>query len=941
MKKILLSAAGVALILLLLLTLTSCEDGLKAPTGLSVDVENVLTWEQVDGARAYVVRIKDSEGNETFSKKTKKLSYSLSDLKEGDYEISIQATGKSDDDGVSEWSTALKFHRNYETGCVYELINNNSEYRIAKAGSASGKVIIEDIYRGKPVTSIGDDAFKGNKNITEVVLGKNVREIGENSFYNCLNLVSLELPDGITKIGDSAFQGCRSLEKVNIPKGISVIPEYCFAYCRSLSSITIDDNITTISQWAFNGTALKSVVIPDSVTSIGELAFATITSLEEVTIGKNVVTIGDSAFRENPVLESVTFAEGSRLETLGSYCFRSNPMLKSVSLPSTVKDIQLACFYDCPMLESVSIPDEIQHIGTRAFNATKIFTDSESDFVYVGKWLVAVKNLNGVVNITKNDIRPGTLGISDSCFKQAPLLETVQLPDSIKTVGRYAFAQAYLLTKFEAGSDLEILQEGAFNACTTLITLNLNDSLKVIEKYTFLACTMLDNNAQRSIIPKSVERIGAMAFMNTQLWSTPDENHIIYAGSHRSAWVVGYDTETPIGSAKLKSGVVGIADYAFQDCTTVTSLEGLSSCLYIGVGAFSGCEKLEAVSLHPRITEIKDLTFYKCSSLFKISFPTMLESVGVGAFYKCTNLSELDFSTTINFKKISQFGFYGCQNLKTIEFGDDSPLEDIGECAFMYCSSLGEIKIPVGIKEIKDYTFSHCRALQSFTVTIPEEGNVPEGYTGITKIGMWAFYKCYNLREAIIPDTVESIGERAFYKCNNITTLKLGSSVKSIGDYAFYKAASVKSLHIPDSVVSIGQFAFRGLVRLNSVIIPKSVETLNVNAFYGCNSATFYVEDGTDTEGWNLRWNSSNRPVVYGAILSENRTYVSGIKVAEKAIDNPINLSNSMITPITPPDREGYSFSRWQRADGTFLNTYEIPDESAGSVLTAVWKASE
>ena len=186
-----------------------------------------------------------------------------------------------------------------------------------------------------------------------------------------------------------------------------------------------------------------------------------------------------------------------------------------------------------------------------------------------------------------------------------------------------------------------------------------------------------------------------------------------------------------------------------------------------------------------------------------------------------------------------------------------------------------------------------------------------------------------------------SIGERAFYKCQSLTTLNLGNSLESIGDYAFYKASAISALHLPDSLVSIGQFAFRGLSQLNSVIIPNSVKTISANAFYGCMNTSFYVEKDAQTNEWNLRWNSSNRPVVFGAVLSEDGSFVTGITVAEKSVENQQNLVASAITPLLPPTREGYTFSQWQRADGTFLNTYEIPDEPVGSTLTAVWKASE
>ena len=312
--------------LLLLVGLASCKKsaGLETPQSLEIDIDNQLSWDAVDLARSYLVEVKNEKGEKVFSKNTRKTSYSLSDLEVGDYEIRVRATGGAQNDQTSDWSEALYFHRDYESGCVYELYNGNTEYRIKRSGSASGTVTIEATYRGKAVTGIGENAFKGNRNVKEIILGENIRTIAENAFYNCSVLESVTIPDGVTSIGDSAFQGCRELKKINIPTGIASIPAYCFAYCRSLSEISIGENVRSIGESAFNGAALTAVRIPDSVETIGENAFTTASELMEVVIGKGVVSIGNTAFYDLPKLQNVTFAEGSALETLGESAFAGN-----------------------------------------------------------------------------------------------------------------------------------------------------------------------------------------------------------------------------------------------------------------------------------------------------------------------------------------------------------------------------------------------------------------------------------------------------------------------------------------------------------------------------------------------------------------------------------------------------------------------------------------
>lgn len=912
--------------LLLLVGLASCKKsaGLETPQSLEIDIDNQLSWNAVDLARSYLVEVKNEKGEEVFSKNTRKTSYSLSDLEVGDYEIRVRATGGAQNDQTSDWSEALYFHRDYESGCVYELYNGNTEYRIKRSGSASGTVTIEATYREKAVTGIGENAFKGNRNVKEIILGENIRTIAENAFYNCSVLESVTIPDGVTSIGDSAFQGCRELKKINIPTGIASIPAYCFAYCRSLSEISIGENIRSIGESAFNGAALTAVRIPDSVETIGENAFTTASELTEVVIGKGVVSIGNTAFYDLPKLQNVTFAEGSALETLGESAFAAAPLLQEITLPETVTDIGARCFYRCEALEKVNIPATVRHVGTLAFNATKIYVNEETDFVYVDGWLVAVKNQELHKTVSKLDLKAGTVGIIDNCFSKAPILESVQLPDSVQIVGRYAFSGIATLVRFEAGKNLEVLQEGAFSNCTGLYVLLLNRSLQEIGAYAFYGCTTLDNNSLdgNSIIPQSVRRIGAYAFMKTMLWEKPEKN-IVYAGN----WAVGFAENAKLGAAELKDSVVGIADNAFFQCESLTSLKNLSKCTYIGTAAFFGCTALETVSLNSRLETIEAYTFYKCRSLFRVSVPTMLQSVGRSAFYGCSNLKSLDFSDSAVFTSIGDFAFYSCSNLETVTFGEN--LTGLGRYAFKNCSALTAIELPDTVTAIPEHTFANCSAL----------GTLKLG-SGVTAIGEKAFYKCVGLSEVILPDSVRTVGNSAFYKCSSLKTLSLGTSLERIEDFAFYNDSEIGSLTLPGTLKQIGKYAFKGLNSLTALIIPKEVAEIAGNAFYGCHNATFYIEEGTDTAEWNLRWNSSNRPVVSGVLLSEDGSYVTSLTTGEETVKNGIYLSDQ-ITPIANPTRTGYTFAGWLREDGTQIETNQISEMPAGTLLTAVWTKEE
>ena len=69
------------------------------------------------------------------------------------------------------------------------------------------------------VTEIKDNAFKGNKDLTQVTIGKNITKIGKNAFNGCKNLKKVIFKStSVTKIGKCAFKGINKKAKFTLPK---------------------------------------------------------------------------------------------------------------------------------------------------------------------------------------------------------------------------------------------------------------------------------------------------------------------------------------------------------------------------------------------------------------------------------------------------------------------------------------------------------------------------------------------------------------------------------------------------------------------------------------------------------------------------------------------------------------------------------------------------
>lgn len=116
-----------------------------------------------------------------------------------------------------------------KTGAVYVITMEGKEVSYKKQNTKKKKIVIPDQvtingYTYK-VTSIADNAFKNNKNITNVIIGKNIKRIGKKAFYGCKSLRNITIKTKLLKkntVGSKAFTKAGSKNykklKVKVPK---------------------------------------------------------------------------------------------------------------------------------------------------------------------------------------------------------------------------------------------------------------------------------------------------------------------------------------------------------------------------------------------------------------------------------------------------------------------------------------------------------------------------------------------------------------------------------------------------------------------------------------------------------------------------------------------------------------------------------------------------
>ncbi len=253
-------------------------------------------------------------------------------------------------------------------GTVYAATENNFNYELqgdtatvtGYTDTSATKIEVPDTLGGKPVTSIGANAFI-SCDLTSITLPESVTSIGIGAFYMCGDLTSITLPNSVTSIGQRAFGYCSSLESINIPSGVTNIENSVFYQC-GLKSITLPNGITSIGASAFYAcNSLTSIAIPSSVTSIGASAFDGCFNLTGIDIPSSVTSIESYAFRRCSSLTSITIPGSVTNINYGT--FNSCSSLENIIFQDGVTSIEWDVFSGCDSLTRVDIPSSVTSIN--------------------------------------------------------------------------------------------------------------------------------------------------------------------------------------------------------------------------------------------------------------------------------------------------------------------------------------------------------------------------------------------------------------------------------------------------------------------------------------------------------------------------------------------------------------------------------------------------
>ena len=511
--------------------------------------------------------------------------------------------------------------------------------------------------------------------------------------------------------------------------------------------------------------------------------------------------------------------------------FKTN--ITGIILPSSTTESDDYAFAYCPNLQNVSVTDSWTSMGTDVF----------------------YESPNVVLTCTRNTFAEFIAEALDIPFNEVVALAYLEVDG--KTTDYYLQGEEFDLK----GAELKVYYSDE-------TTKNITDGYMVegydaskIGKQTVTLSYTEDNYTKSATLDIVV--YGHTDDGLLYLFTDKNENKIQISG------YIGDASDVTIPSEIEGVPVVKVADSAFEENETISSVYISESVTELGNHAFKNCSNLTSVNLPESLKTLGTYSFEECDKLEKVELPKSITKISEGAFYGCDKLSQVVSQGDLQY--IEKNAFKNCVSIKEFDFGD--VLKVIGERAFSGCSSLENAIMPDSITGLGTYIFENCTSLKKARIN---EGrvNIMEGL----------FDGCTNLEEVNIPDTVENIRELAFRHCEKLTEINLPDSVKlieygafshcyalkkisfsmnlsEIGNYAFYKCTSLEEALMPDTITSLGEsvFAdctalkkvhvnegrinitaglFENCASLEEVNIPSTVENIRSRAFSGCTSLT-------------------------------------------------------------------------------------------------------
>lgn len=877
------------------------------------------------------------------------------------------------------------------------------------------------------VTSLGASAFYGTKSLSSCTIGSGITSLDRHVFYestvnsvslpNTLTtlgykvfynsgLLSLTLPNSVTSVGSGLCQDSTSLSSVTLSSSMASIPQDAFNGCTSLKSVEIPNGIMSIEQTAFrNCSAMTSVIIPESVISIGASAFTNCSGLNSIIVGRATpptigakVFDGSTCFIYVPQASYDLYVNAENWSTYADRIFAVGQNYKAMLFGSTNKIIQ------CNDNTTLTLSE---------------LTSNYADTINVGNCVTAIGN---------------------SAFTSSNQIETVAISSGVTSIGNSAFYNKKTLKTVSGGQGLTSIGDEAFMYCSGFTSITLPDSLATIGEWAFYGTSLTT-----IVIPSGVTSIGRGAFQSSALTS------VTFEGS--TPPTIGDNTITGYHSLFHKRIPIYVPCTAYNDYMTAWagastgSSDGRIIDYLIPNGQYTKNEEISGEYLCENGNKYKKIGHYvssdninwclqnyvvgdlivegdsDCSPFLHIEWNSncgtncnnsgytytkycgetdktivgyndipysqgYISAITIGDCVKtveevfvpsCTSIKSLSLG-----KNITSIGYRAFENIGITSLELPSTLTEIGYSAFVNCSGLtsiiclattpptlgvdvtyGGIRVFSGTNNCNIYV--PCESVSAYKAAwstyadrihgiqpcqeeIKASIQYSNGSAYTTTCGgdniVSNIPNVSSATSAVIGDCATEIGDTTFNFASNLTAITIGNNVKKIGSMAI-RGTKITSITLPSTLTTLGDGVLENNTGLTSVVIPSGVTSIPNECLMGCtNLRSVVIPSGVTSVGGYAFSNCSGLTSVSNLdnveSIGDSAFYQckgltamtignSVTSIGSAAFNYCTNLRSITIYATTPPSI----------AYDTFYNTNSciiyVPEEALTAYKAATW----
>ncbi len=310
-----------------------------------------------------------------------------------------------------------------------------------------------------------------------------------------------------------------------------------------------------------------------------------------------------------------------------------------------------------------------------------------------------------------------------------------------------------------------------------------------------------------------------------------------------------YSGKTNITTVNLSGSVIKeIGEYAFENCSNLTTVTLPSSITTVKMAAFYG-SGLTTVTI-PAAVKRLDAHAFSTPTLTSVTWNATNADDISRPFELCSNLQTFTVGTNVtrmpddlltdltslrtvywNARSIADFlgfnsaPFYGLTGISSFKFGNS--VEHIPDFLCYGLSNLSAVTLPQSLK-----TIGRCAFAESGLTTV----NIP---AGVTSLGDRAFSNCENLStvyyQATLCNDMYPIDlDEVPFKGSLLSSIYFGDGVKRIPALLCCNQWDLTNISFPESLTEIGDLAIINCTGLTSITLPKGLTKIGQGSFSGC-----------------------------------------------------------------------------------------------------------